>query len=408
MHLNKLSPFLKWWVGKDLPIEHVNVASKKRFIRNLIIHPIKRRIAKCYLVILQKYFKLKVIGITGSAGKTTTKDMLTSILGYKGKTVSSYANIDPIYNIPSSIFRCRFNTKYLVLEMGVEYPGEMDFYFWLAHPDVMVITNIYPTHTQFFRDVEGVFKEKSTSISNLTENDLAILNFENSYLRLLENKVKSKIIWYGDRTHIYAKDIKSDSMNTLFTLCIKKNNFKVQIPLFGSQYVNDALAATAVACGLGIKIDIIIKGLGSFSPPNHRSKVITLKNGSMLVDDTYNNNPEAMKAALKSFFQLFPNKQKIIVFGDMLELGNLEKTAHEEIGEILSNLDVKKVICVGEVSKYTAEILKKALDDGKVIYTPKKSEVAQILSKDLNDETAILIKGSRSLGLESVVDTLLS
>jgi len=152
---------LKMWVGRDLPLVHVKTNGHiRKVIADLFIHPIKRRISKYYCFILQKCFGLTVIGITGSAGKTTTKEMISSILRLSGKTVWSKDNIDPIFNIPTTILRCTPKTKYLVLEMGVEYPREMDFYLWLAKPDISVITNINPTHLEFFGDKKGVFNEK--------------------------------------------------------------------------------------------------------------------------------------------------------------------------------------------------------------------------------------------------------
>src|SRR3989338_4284515 len=123
--------------------------------------------------------------------------MVTSILRQKGKTVSSYANIDPIYNIPSTILKCRPTTRFLVLEMGVEYPGEMDFYLWLAKPDIAVLTNIFPTHTQFFKDTAGVFREKSKLVRSLSKSDIAVLNSDDAKVRSLKNEIKSKIILYG-------------------------------------------------------------------------------------------------------------------------------------------------------------------------------------------------------------------
>lgn len=130
-------------------------------IKKTIYHPIKNLIANNYLFFLRKFTNIKVIAITGSAGKTTTKEMVTSILKQVAPTVWTKDNIDPVYNIPATILRCTPWTKYLILEMSVEYPGEMDFYLWLAKPDIGVITNIFPTHTEFFGDADGVLKVQS-------------------------------------------------------------------------------------------------------------------------------------------------------------------------------------------------------------------------------------------------------
>src|SRR5579859_7997424 len=203
MRWNKLGiSIVRWWQVSSLPEAHVWISKDRRpvglknvvrvYFRKWFVHPIKRRVAKYYLIFLKKFRGLTVIGITGSSGKTTTKEMLASILKLKGETIASFANIDPVYNIPTTILKCKPSTKYLVLEMGIEYPGEMDFYIWLAKPDVGVITNIYPTHTLFFGDETGVAKEKGKLVKTLGKNKTAVLNIENKYLLEIGQKVKSK------------------------------------------------------------------------------------------------------------------------------------------------------------------------------------------------------------------------
>lgn len=140
-----------------------------------------------------------MVGVTGSAGKTSTKEMLYSILKEKGKAERSPANIDPTFNIPTTILRCKSPIKYLVLEMGVEFPGEMDFYLWLAKPQIGIITNIYQTHTLFFKNPTGVAKEKGKLIKNLNRKDTAILNENNPHTRQLGKETKAKVIWFGGK-----------------------------------------------------------------------------------------------------------------------------------------------------------------------------------------------------------------
>ena len=210
--MSKINPLVQWWLSQKLPARHMVVDRDKLqdshfkniiiYVKHYFIHPVKRRIAKYYLVILKKVFNLKVIGITGSAGKTTTKDMLHSILKRNGRVVSSYKNIDPVYNIPSTILRCTPFTTYLVLEMGVEFPGEMDFYLWLVKPNVGVITNISVAHTEFFGDIGGVFREKSKLVKSLTGNDVSVLFREDKQLEKLEYKLRSKVEWFGDGSDV--------------------------------------------------------------------------------------------------------------------------------------------------------------------------------------------------------------
>jgi len=330
---------------------------KVNIFKRLFIHPIKRRIAKYYLILLRKFTGIKVIGITGSAGKTTTKEMLASILKLDGKTVYSIANIDPVYNIPTTILRCGLKTKYLILEMGVEYPGEMDFYLWLAKPDIGVITNIFPTHTEFLKDIEGVLKEKSKLVKSLSKDGFAVLNETDFRLKSLVNKTKAKIIWFNGEN--------SD-------------------------------AAGKVAEIFKVSSENIKRGLENYDKPKHRYEIIRHKSGAIIFDDSYNSNPEALLTTLKKFNILAGNHSKIAVLGDMLELGKLEKSEHIRVGIEVKKYNFEKVFGVGKSVKYiTPNIYNDALN--------VLPELKPMLLKD----TYVFIKGSRSIGLDQLVEKLL-
>lgn len=355
-----MNKILKFWVGKNLPDVHVKLnGNVRKIIADLFIHPIKRHVSRFYLLILQNVFNLTVIGITGSAGKTTTKEMISSVLKLDGKTVWSKDNIDPIFNIPNTIFRCTPFTKYLILEMGIEYEGEMDFYLWLARPKIGVITNIYPTHTLYLKNIEGVFKEKSKLV---LATEIAVLNEDNKYLYSLKNKLKSDIYWFKN-----GADGNTSNQN----------------------------AAMKVFEILKIEADVIEKGINSYSKPKHRLTVINHNSGAVILDDTYNSNPEALIATLKYFDNLAGNNVKVAVIGDMLELGDLEKSEHLRIAKEIKKYNFKKVLGVGTAVKLiTPNVYKKAED------------VFPEIKKYLKPGVFILFKGSRSIGLDKVVDKL--
>ncbi len=303
------SPWLKWWLTPKFPDKHIEniliyrplglYSQISNVFRTWIVHPFKRRIARVYVRFLQKFFGLKVVGITGSSGKTTTKEMIASILSLSGETIYSFANIDPIYNIPTTILRCKPFTKYLVLEMGVEYPNEMDFYLWLVRPNVRVITNIYPTHTLFFENEEGVFKEKSKLVKSSSDNEFSILNLENKYLKGLKGKLESMTFWFGKGSEIFASEITfTRDFKTKFTLNIDKQKVNINLPILGNQFVDDALACVSTAYALGIDLSKIKRGLESFKNQDHRMKIVNHKSGAVLIDDSYNNNPSAAKEAI--------------------------------------------------------------------------------------------------------------
>lgn len=364
----KNNKFVELWVTSKFPEVHYsdNVGWFKFWIAN----PVKRWMSKYYLELLQKFTNIKVIGITGSAGKTTTKEMLAAIFKLDGKTIYSPANIDPIYNIPNTILRTPFGTKYLILEMGVEYPMEMDFYLWLAKPNIGVITNIFPTHLEFMKDVNGVFHEKSKLVLSLNKDDTAVLNSNDNLLKSLKPNIKSKIIWF---------------QNT------------------GTPFDRNASAAEAVAKSLGISEKVISSGLKSYESPKHRLSLIKTKSGAFVLDDSYNSNPEALSSTIKYFVKIAGKNKKIAVLGDMKELGKFEENFHRQAGREISKLGFAAVIGVGDPIKYLVSEVGKG---AKTNIVPNQEMVFPLLNPYLKKGNYILIKGSRSIGLDKVVDAL--
>lgn len=359
------------WLAPHFPLIHLE--DKTSFVKKWLMHPIKRRFARWYLKILQKCSDMKVIAITGSAGKTTTKEMLAAILKLDGKTIYSKENIDPIYNIPSTILRTPIGTKYLILEMGIEYPGEMDFYLWLAKADIGVITNIFPTHLEFLGNVEGVLKEKSKLVLGLGKEDTAVLNSGDSQLKEIASKLKAKIQWFEPN-----KD----------------------------QLMEDAFAAATVADSLNVPKNIIFEGLKQYQKPKHRLSIIKLKIGAVILDDTYNSNPQALSKTLKYFTHKAGKNNKIAVLGDMKELGKFEESFHRELGQEISKMNFQAVIGVGSAIKYLIDEINKSNNYTKTYFVAKQEDVLPVISPYLQDGNYILIKGSRSIALDKLVDAL--
>jgi UDP-N-acetylmuramoyl-tripeptide--D-alanyl-D-alanine ligase len=370
-------------------------------------HPVKRRLAKCYLVVLKRIFGLKVVAITGSAGKTTTKEMVHSILSKRGKTVASFKNIDPVYNIPTSILKCTPMTKFLVLEMGVEYPGEMDFYCWLAESDVGVITNIFPTHTEFFGSEEGVFGEKRKLVSYLGVKGVAVLNKDDKWLRKLRKHMGCRIVWFGKGADIdYERLVLNKNLGTEFVLKIGREKRKIEIPMAGEHFVYNALSAAAVGWEMGCLIKEIAEGLVEFTVPEHRMRLVKLKNGALVIDDSYNNNPFAAKKALETFGEVYKNERKGVVFGDMLELGKIEKKEHIKIGRILAEMKVSFVVGVGKAAENVVGEFVNQYKKGVGIKCKDWSEALDKTKTLLERNTVTLVKGSRSIGLDTLVSKL--
>lgn len=368
--MKKVNPIVKWWVTPKLPPEDIFVPHN--LISQWVVHPVKRRLARWYVKVLQKYTHIKVIGITGSAGKTTTKEMLASILKLDGKTVYTPKNIDSIYSIPNTILSTLPGTKYMILEMGVEYPGEMDFYLWLVKPDIGVITNIFPTHTEFLGDISGVFEEKVKLVSSLSKEGKAVLNSSDKMLKSLSDKLAAEIIWFNPDVNPMAQN---------------------------------ANAAKVLAKSFGISDGRIKQGIATYKKPVHRLTVINHKSGAMILDDSYNSNPWAALSTLEYFNKIAMGK-KIAVLGDMLELGNYDEDAHRELGRSVANAGFETVIGVGKSSKFLIDEVKLHSNNTKTYLFDNVHGAIPVIKDELGKNVSILVKGSHSIHLDRLIDSL--
>jgi len=406
MQIKKINPILKWWVTPMLPPE--DIFANHNLISQWLTHPIKRRMAKDYLKYLRKYGNIKVIGITGSVGKTTTTAILASILKKVGKTVCSAEGIDPVYNIPNTILKASRATKYLVLEMSVEYINEMDYYLWLAKPDIGIITNIAITHTEYLKNKEGIADEKGKIIKYLDKDDIAILNIDDPIVKSLSSLTKAKVVYFGKSGNISASEIElNKDMSTIFTLNIGMNNKVVHMNALGKQFVSNALAAAAAADALGVGIEDIVSGIELFERPRHRLNVISSQMSGIIFDDSYNSNPRAASESLDTFVEIAGGRKKIAVIGDMLELGKFEEQAHKELGDKAGSLGFSYLIGVGSAARFIVEEASKHMGNKNCFLVSNFAEALEIVKPLISKDTALFVKGSRSIHLEKLVESLI-
>lgn len=404
--MHKIPGILGWWVG-PIPSHYL----KGNFLKTWFLHPVKRRIAKYYCSVLQNLFGLKIIGITGSVGKTTAKEMLTSILQTKYRSNWSFANVDPVYNIPTTILKTGPWTKMLILEMGVEYPGDMDFYKWMVVPNVGLLLNIFWTHTEFLGGISGVKLEKGKLIQDLPKNGRIVLNADDPQIASFLNSRTNEIVTFGKsaKAKIRAKDIKITSdLKTKFTLLIDGKELEIILPVLGEHFIYSALGAASVAYTQKVSLDLIKKGLESFAVAPHRMIASRSKNGSIILDDTYNSNPLGLAAAIDVLIEVGKNKKKVAVVGDMLELGEYTKRGHEEAGRYAASRGVDVLVCIGEYANYLADGAQKAGMKNENIITFKDRESGRVRIRKLAmPNSVVLFKASRKLGFEVLVEEML-
>ena len=382
MQQKKINPIIRCWVTPKLPIHDVfelpllqnkSLSAKYTFLfSQWLIHPIKRRLARWYLKLLKKFTDIKIIAVTGSAGKSTTSQMIFSILENAGRTISTLPGLDSVFNIPNTILRTPWGTKFIILEMSVEYPGEMDYYLWLAKPDIGVIINIYPTHLQFLGNIEGVLKEKGKLILNLSESGVAFLNSGDQNLVKFAKKINKKIVWFHPNP---------------------------------DPIIQNSLAAESVATYLGISRVSVRRGIENYKKPPHRLDILKLKNGTVILDDTYSSNPKSALSTLR-YFNKITNEKKIAVLGDMLELGKYDEQAHRELGREIAKLNFEVVVGVGKSAKFLIDEVNKKSKKTKTYLFSNTESATQTVKELIKKNASVLVKGSRSIGLDRLIAKL--
>lgn len=355
----------------------------------------------------RKFNNLKVIDVTGSNGKTTTKEMLASILRQRGNTLSNEGNFNNRIGVPLTIFNLTSDIEYAALEIGTSEFGEIKTLANMTKPFGGIITNIGSSHLEFFKTPQNVLKEKSSLIDGLDNNGFIVLNNDNIYLKNYIPHISKKVITFGlySGADVYAKNIRLWLDKPMFDLYIDSQFETIELPIKGKFNIFNALAAAAAAYGMGFSINEIKKGLKHFSPPKMRMQSYVLKNGATIINDAYNANPSSMKESITSLAQSYPNKEVTLVLGDMLELGDNAAQYHAEIGKFINTQpNIKNVYLFGSlVSNIKNELTKK-----RARYFMTKIIICEELMKEMNENTLIFIKGSRRMHLDAVYDELIA
>lgn len=349
--------------------------------------------------------KAKVIGITGSNGKTTTKEILASILDKKGKTVWNKGNFNNRIGLPLSVLNLQMDTRYAVFEMGTSLNGEIKILSDIIAPDAAVITNIGYSHLETFGSPMGVFKEKRALFDSVSAEGFVALNADDEILKGISQKTYSKVITFGlyGGADVYARNITLWSDNPKFELYLNGKVVEITMPVKGKFNIVNALAAAAVACGLGLTMEEIKSGIETFTPPAMRMESIKTNSGVVLINDAYNANPSSVREAIQSVCEAYPDSDINLVLGDMLELGDKSNMYHSELGKFINDAPtVQKVFLLGEMSDNTKNSINK-----KPAYRAANSEeLLELLEKYGNrtPKTVYLFKGSRGMKLEEVYE----
>lgn len=346
--------------------------------------------------------RLPVVGVTGSNGKTTVKEMLASILGKLGDTLATQGNFNNHIGVPLTLLRLDASHDYAVVEMGASHAGEIALLTRMARPDVGVITNAGTAHLEGFGSREGVARAKGELFADLASDGTAIINADDVYAPLwqeLSGDRKRLLFGLDNTADVTARALEPDGTRTRFRLVTPRSEAAVELPLAGRHNVMNALAAAAAASALAVPAAAIAAGLAGVSPVSGRLRARQAASGAHIIDDSYNANPGSLKAAL-SVLSTQPG-ELWLVLGDMAELGQTAGQAHAEAGRAARIAGVRRLYAVGELSKQAVC----AFGEGGRHFDDQHDLIATLQSC-LTPQVTLLVKGSRSAHMDRVVDAL--
>ena len=355
------------------------------------------------LLSLAKYHRLNsdaiVIAITGSSGKTTTKELLYSVLAEKFNVIKSKMNYNNEIGVSKTLLEIEEDTEIVIVEMGMRGPNEIDLLSKYAMPDISIVTNVGTSHIGRLGSIENIAKAKTEILNYLDKKTgLALLYAEDSLLLDYSKKYKGEKILFGSENE--CKLLECTGNNMLFEY--KNESFSLPIP--GKHNIINSSIAIEVGKYFEMDYQDIYCGLNNYQPIFGRWEEHTLFENSKLINDAYNANPDSMKAAIEATCAMYKDKSIWLVLGDMLELGDYETTMHLEIGNWLKNISVNKLYTVGKLAQNIAKALEDEAIDIKICQTT--GEVAEDIYKLKPSNTAILLKASRSIGFEKIVEAL--
>ncbi len=352
----------------------------------------------------------RVVGITGSVGKTTTKEFTAQLLSSTYSVLKSEGNFNNHLGLPLSLLRLEDHHDIAVLEYGMSAPGEITALTRIASPDIALITNVRPVHLEFFPDIRSIARAKQELLDGTAAQGTAVLNRDDPLVREMASSWEGDVLFFGlsEACPIRARDIRARGWDGMsFDLVYGGESRPAALPFFNRGQLYNFLGAAAVARVLDVPLDKVVEAASHLRSFENRGRLLKLGRGIRVIDDSYNSNPSALEEALTALAGL-PGGRRLAVLGDMLELGSEEVAFHREAGARAAALGVDLLVLVGPLSRHTADAATGAgLDPEHVLVFEDSQAVARALPALLAAEDVILIKGSRGMRMEVVVERLI-
>ena len=354
-------------------------------------------------------FDIKLVGITGSVGKTTTKEFVSLVMSKKFRTLKTQKNFNNEIGLPMTLFNLTSEYEAAVIEMGMSNLGEISRLSLTSKPNLCVITNIGFSHIENLGSQENILKAKMEILDGADENAPLILSKDDKFLRSVEVRAERKKIFYSvtdSSANVYASDIETKNDKIEFNINSDGKTYKAVINCLGEHNVKNALAAFCVGREYNISPDDIIEAIGEFVPDGIRQKTSEV-NGIKIIADCYNSSPDSAKSAIHTLSQIDTKGKKIAVLGDMLELGKMSKELHKSVGEAVCDENIDLLLCFGGMSEYYVKgALKKGFDKNNAKIFASKEDVAEYLKATMKKGDAVLFKASRGMKFEEIIEKI--
>ncbi|MEX2147164.1 MAG: UDP-N-acetylmuramoyl-tripeptide--D-alanyl-D-alanine ligase [Candidatus Rokuibacteriota bacterium] len=354
-------------------------------------------------------FALPVVAVTGSNGKTSTKEMIGAVLATRWNVLKPPSSFNNQWGLPLTLLQLGPEHEAAVLEIGTNAPGEIAALAALAAPTVGVVTMVAAVHTEFLGSIDAVREEKADLVRAIPPDGLVVLNADDPRVAGMARDTRARVLTFGHHAGAAARAVgeaTDDERGVTFTLELAGDRHAVTLAFAGRHNVSNALAAAAVGAGLGLPAADIVRGLAAVRPV--RGRCVWRQAGAVrILDDTYNASPSSMRAALDTLTAHRAGRRVVVVLGDMLELGGSSDEAHREVGRLVAALPADELVGLGRASRLTVEAAREAgLTEAHAV-TTFEDTVAHLL-KRLAPGDVVLVKGSRGMRMERVVDALVA
>ena len=352
-------------------------------------------------------FNIPLVAITGSNGKTTTKDLTAAVLSSFGKVQKTSGNFNNEIGVPLTLLGINNNHKTAVVEIGMRGLHQIESLAKIVKPTIGIVTNVGQTHIELLGSIENIARAKCEMVEAIGEGGTVILNADDENVIKMKAHAKDgvQIITFGidKEADVYAENITTGAASTIFTLNYKGNKKECEIPMLGKHNISNALAAAAAGIAIGLQLDDISRGFEKLATSKMRFEIIE-RNGLQIINDAYNASPASMLAAIQTTAEI-AHGRKIAVLGDMLELGSFAESAHRKIGGDLVKNKFDVLITFGNLAKFIAEDAK-AAGLNKIYVSDTHEQAAEYLRKILTEGDTILFKGSRGMQMEKIIELI--